>query len=275
MAWNEEGGVRTKKIISAIAVLALIFTAGALLMDDSSSVEGATAVINGETDIVKTKGELSYTIMFYESEEFETLEIKYSAVLMDSSGEKQSNAVSPSSGTLTNGVDTKLVITAPSVAGRYTLSVTFTEIIDNGDKTETEKIQIITVKEPIVLSVVLNNNSNVDFTDFAVYFYVDGVFVEGSRTLTSVKAGESTTVTHEWVAESLSNGEHKFKVVAGDENVGGTGSISGGEGTFYVGHTDYGIVNILIGILFVVLLIVVIWLYRKPVKNYGKPKSRR
>lgn len=263
-------------MISAIAVLALVFTAGAFLLEDSSEVDGASAIIKGDTNVVKVKGTLEYQIMFYETDEFETLEIKYSAVLKNSSGTNQSSAVSPSSGTLTNGVETTLTVTAPSAAGKYTLVVTFTETIDDGDEIKTERTQTITVMEPIKLSATLKNNSNVDFADFAVYFYVDGELVEGSKSLVSVKAGETTTVTYDWVADPLRNGKHMFKIVAGDENIGDYKDvILGGEGEFYVGHSDYGLMNILLGVLFIIMLIVVIYLYRKPVKNYGKPKSRR
>ncbi len=263
-------------MISAIAVLALVLTAGAILLEDSSDVDAASAIIKGDTNVVKTKGTLEYQIMFYETDDFDTLEIKYSAVLKNSSGTNQSNAVSPSSGTLTNGVETTLKITAPSSPGKYTLVVTFTEKIDDGDEVKVERSQTITVMEPITLSATLRNNSNVDFADFAVYFYVDGEFVEGSKSLISVKAGETTTVTYDWVVDPLNNGKHTFKIVAGDENIGDYKDvILGGEGEFYVGHSDYGLVNILLGVFFIIMLIIVIYLYRKPVKNYGKPKSRR
>lgn len=263
-------------MISALAVLALVFTAGMFLLEESSNVDGANAVITGDTNVVKTGGTMTYQIMFFESEDFDTLEIEYSAVLKNSSGTTQSSAVSPSSGTLANGVETTLTITAPSTAGKYTLTVTFTETIDDGDDIKIERTQTINVTKPITLTAVMKNNSNVDFTDFAVYFYVDNEFVEGSRTLISVASGESTTITYDWVTESLSNGKHTFKVVAGEENIGDFKDVLlGAEGEFYVGHSDYGIVNILLGILLLIFVIVLIYLWRKPVKNYGKPKSRR
>jgi hypothetical protein len=65
-------------------------------------------------------------------------------------------------------------------------------------------------------------------------------------------------------------------VVAGKENLGNTDNvIVGGKGSFYVGSSDYGLINILMGVLLVVVIIATLYFYRKPVKNYGKPKSRR
>ncbi|MDR1405167.1 MAG: hypothetical protein LBJ20_06365 [Candidatus Methanoplasma sp.] len=275
MVWNEEGGVCTQKVITAIAVFAMVFAAGAILLDDSSDVDGASSVIKGEKNAVKVNGDLTYQIMFFESEEFETLGISYTADLKNSSGSR-AGAVFPSSGNLSNGVETELTVTAPETAGRYVLTVTFTENKDDEDPVVTERTQTVTVLEPITLTAVLKNNSKVDFTDFAVYFYVDGGFVEDSKTLVSVVAGESETVSYEWVAENLSNGKHTFNVVAGDENIGDYKEvISGGEKEFYVGHYDYGLVNIFLAVFLVVLVVILIYLYRKPVKNYGKPKSRR
>ncbi|MCL2296173.1 MAG: hypothetical protein FWC29_03720 [Methanomassiliicoccaceae archaeon] len=263
-------------MIAAIAVFALVFAAGATFLSDSSDVDGATSYIHGDTNVVKVRGMLTYQIEYFESEAFDTLDISYTAVLKDSSGSAQTNAVSPPSGTLTNGVELSLNIIAPSTAGKYTLQVTFIVKKDGGDQTSTVRTQTIRVVEPIVLNAVLMNNSNVDFTDFAVYFKVDGVLIEDSKTLVSVAAGKTNSVQFEWTVESLSNGKHKFQVVAGDENIGNSKtSFMGGEGTFYVGHSDYGLLNVLLAILLIVLILVVIYVYRKPVKNYGKPKSRR
>ncbi|MCL1810915.1 MAG: hypothetical protein FWG41_01650 [Methanomassiliicoccaceae archaeon] len=262
-------------MIAAIAVFAMVFAAGAVLLESSSDVDGASTYIKGDTNVVKTKGYLTYQIMYFESEEFDTLVITYSAVLKNGSGDNQSGAVSPSSGTLSNGIESDLTINAPASAGKYTLVVTFTAEKDDDPSVKTERTQTITVVEPVVLTAVLMNNSNVDFTNFVVYFKVDGVLVEDSKTTVSVEVGGKTTVTHEWVAESLSNGRHTFQVVAGDENIGSKASFLGGEGDFYVGHSDYGLINIMLAILLVVFIIMVVYLYRKPVKNYGKPKSRR
>jgi len=263
-------------MIAAAAVFAMVFAAGIVLLSSSSDVDGANSEIRGETNVVKIGGTLTYQIIFYETEEFETLDLTYSAVLKDSSGVSQPTAVSPSAGSLTNGLETELTITAPKVAGKYTLTVTFKEKKDGGTVVNTEKTKTVTVMEPIKLTATLENHSKVDFTDFAVYFVVDGERVDDSKTLISVASGSTTAVSYDWVTESLSNGEHRFAVVAGEENIGNYMNVKlGDEGKFWVGHYDYGLFNILVAILLVVLVLTVIYFYRKPVKNYGKPKSRR
>jgi hypothetical protein len=266
-------------MIAAIAVFTMVFAAGAVLFEYSSNVnaEGAepTAEIIGETNLVKVGGTITYKVLFFEPKDFNTLDITYVATFKDSGG-TTAGSVSPGAGSLTNGIESTLTITAPRDAGKYTLSVTFTERIDDKPAEKIVRTQTVTVAMPITLSAALFNNSTVDFTDFTVYFHVDGKLVDESKTLVTVAAGERTTVTYEWVVESLSNGKHTFKVVAGQENIGDTDNIIvGGEGTFYLGGSDYGLINILIGVLLVVVIIATIFFYRKQVKNYGKPKSRR
>jgi len=263
-------------MIAAIAIFAIVFAAGAVLFENSSGSDGATTTIQGDTNLVKTGGTLTYQIMYFESEDFTTLNITYTAVLNDSQGNAQAGAVSPSSGSLTNGENTALTITAPSTAGTYTLLVTFTGQKDSDPSVTSTKTQSIKVVEPIVLSAVLKNNSIVDFTNFAVYFKVDGVLIDDSKQLVTVTAGQTTTVTYSWTVESLSNGRHTFQVVAGNENIGSsTTSFMGGQGAFYVGNSDYGLVNVVLVLLLIFVIIGLIYFYRKPVKNYGKPKSRR
>ena len=263
-------------MIAAAAVFVMVFAAGAVFFESSSDVDGAVSQIKGETNLVKISGSLTYQIMFYETEDYDTLDISYTAELRDSGGKVQSNAVSPSSGTLSNGDDRALTVKAPAAAGKYTLMVTFKEKKNGGNTVETERTQIITVVQPVKLTAVLKNNSKVDFTDFAVYFHVNGKLIEGSKQLVTAAAGETATVTFEWVTDTLHNGEHTFQVVAGEENIGDYRDvILGGDGKFFVGHWGYELVNVIFGILMVVLLIIVIYIYRKPVKNYGKPKSRR
>ena len=252
----------------------MVFVAGAVLVEDSSKVDGSTSYIQGETNLVATGGNLTYQIMYLETAEFDTLSISYTAVLNDSNGNAQSGAVSPASGTLSNGVESTLTITAPKTAGKFTLEVTFKSTLNTNPSVTTVKTQTVTVVEPIVLTATIKNVGDVDFTDFVVYFKVDGVLKDDSRTTVSATVGNTATATYNWVVESLPNGKHTFQVVAGSDNIAGA-TFTGGDGTFYKGYADYSLLNILLGILFIVLIIAVIWFYRKPVKNYGKPKSRR
>jgi len=263
-------------MITAIAVFAMVFAAGAILFETSSNTEGATSYIHGDTNMVGVGDTLTYQIMYLADDGYDTLNLTYTAVLNDSSGNAQSGAVSPSTGSLTSGVESTLTITAPSTAGTYSLVVTFTEVRDSNPAVTTVKTQTVTVVNPIVLSATLMNNSNVDFTNFAVYFKVDGQLIDGSKQLVTAPAGQTAPVSYNWVAGSLSTGKHTFQVVAGSENIGGgQASFTGGEGTFYIGHSDYGLLNILLVVLLIIIVFAVVYFYRKPIKNYGKPKSRR
>jgi hypothetical protein len=261
--------------MTIIAALFLVLTVGAVVLTGPSEVDAASTSITGDTDIVKIKGTLEFDITFYETDDFSTLDIRYDIALKDSSGETQTNAVSPSTGSLSNGIPLSIVVTAPEKSGRYTLNVTFTETIDSNPSVKSEKSVTITVVEPITLKSTLKNTGNVDITDFAVYFKVDGKLIDGSKTLVSVETGKETTASYDWVTVGLSNGRHTYQLVAGDENAGISGVVLGEEGSFYVGHSDSGLVTILSALLLVVLIIIAIYVYRKPVKNYGKPKSRR
>jgi hypothetical protein len=68
-------------------------------------------------------------------------------------------------------------------------------------------------------------------------------------------------------------GTHTFKV----EPVGETTMISGlgVEHTFYSNDNDYAWLTALALIILILLLIWAYRVYRKPIKNFGKPKSRR
>jgi hypothetical protein len=102
-----------------------------------------------------------------------------------------------------------------------------------------------------------------------VMFQVDGKLVEGSeQTVEKLAFNAKKTVTYEWVTDSLGEGRHTYTLVTEDGDI-----IKTGE--FYLGHKDYQWATIIMGILFVILLIALIYVVRKPVKNYGKPKGRR
>lgn len=240
----------------------------------STDVDGSNSDIKGDTNVVKTGGQLTYDVTFYETEAFSTLEVTYSVRLVDKDGKTQPGAVSPSSGTLYNGVATKLTVDAPKTPGKYTMTVEFSEKIDDKDAIKTKSSVVVTVVAPTVLSVNLINNSSVDFTDLALYFYVDGKLIDGSKTLVDVISGKESKASYDWVTDSLSKGSHTFKVMAGEDSLVDISGL-GVEHTFQVGETNYSLFSALMAIFLVILVIIAVYVYRKPVKNYGKPKSRR
>ena len=278
-----------KTVTAAIAIMAVF----ALCLVPLQGVDAEYANIDGETNVVGVGEDADFQVIYtnddYDSTEYPNLSmaISYDAKLVDSSGETVSNGVSPSSGDLESGTAQTLTVSAPNTAGRYTLQVeitvdaTYTSTDEDGNET-TEDLEIdpttleydITVVEPITLSVTLSNNSNEPLQGYGVYFYVDGERIEDSFTTVDLEANGTTTIEYDWITDA-GYGTHTFRVEAADG--GNMVEITGlGEThTFYIGDNDYTWVIVLLVVVIILLVLVMVWVYRKPVKNYGKPKSRR
>ena len=257
------------------------------MVDASSEVD-----ISGETNIIKIGGtgvfDAVYTNTDYDDvEKYAEVEhdLSYNAKLVNSTGETQTSGVSPSTGNVSLGESISLKVTAPSTAGTYRLVVEYTDKITyldvtagNEEKTITvteTKEYIIRVVEVITLSVTvaIPEDSNVALEAYGVYFIVDGVKKEDSYTTFSADASGTATATYELVA-ILSGGAHTFQVVPAD------GTLITIEGldkthTFYIGDNSYTAFIALSIIFVVVMILILIWVLRKPVKNFGKPKARR
>ncbi|MDO5861856.1 MAG: CARDB domain-containing protein [Thermoplasmata archaeon] len=268
-----------------------VFALAAMLVVMTVPVNDAEAFNNVTGDSVIATGEdATYDIMYsnhdYDGYTDMTMSISYTAALKDSTGSSVSSGVDPTSGTLTNGATATLTVTAPSTAGTYTLEVSYEiEItyVSSGTEEESETVEVdltdsreftITVVEPIELSVTVTNNSDIDLTGFGVYFYVNGEKLEDSYTTFDLAKEGTATVTYDWVT-TASNGQYTFSIQAADS--GNLIQISGlgDEYTFYIGDSDYTVWIALLVMVVIILALVMVWVYRKPVKNYGKPKSRR
>lgn len=219
--------------------------------------------------IVKTGGKITYVAPFYYEDDFTADgSVKFQAYLVNSNGDKLSGAVTPSSWTLSKNDSKTLTITAPDSAGTYRVVVEYEGTVGI-DKTELKGSSqaVLRVVVPITLTANVTNSSDVAATT-TISFLVDGEPVEGSeKKVSNLQPGGSEKVSYEWVT-SLSEGRHTYKAVTEDGEV-----IK--EGEFYVGHNDYQWATIIMALLFVILMLVLIYIIRKPVKNYGKPKGRR
>ena len=272
------------KIMAAVALVAM----AAVLLVPLSETEGVYYDISGDS-VIGTEDKEDYTISYtnhdYDDREEMSMSVSYTAKLVDSDGETVSSGVSPSSGDLTNGVSATVTVTAPKTVGDYKLVVEYEPSVsykgDDGETVEVPEDELkkeqeyrIKVVAPITLSVTLKNDSDVDLTGYGVYFYIDGEKVEDSYTTVDLATEGSSTVSSEWVTDSP-NGEYRFSVEPADS--GNLVQISGlgEEHTFYIGDNDYTMWTAILVIFLVVMLLVLVWVYRKPVKNYGKPKSRR
>ncbi len=273
MGRNEEGGIHTQKLNTIMVAILLVLTAG-LAMIVAESADGETHNITSDTNVVKVEGSETFTIFFEEDTE-ETIGIEFKAKLVNNNGETVSSGVSPSSGSLDNGEKKDLEVEAPKGAGQYTLEVEYTVTIGEGDDAKESKYtdkKLINVVEPVKLKAKIKVDGNVDLKDQEVYFKVDGKAIVGSEQLITVEAGKTKEITYDWVTMAPSAGGHKVQVAYMD---GGEEKIIGEESSFYGPSSSYTFLTGLMGVFFVILLIVAYYVYRKPVKNFGKPKARR
>ncbi|MEW5937614.1 MAG: CARDB domain-containing protein [Candidatus Thermoplasmatota archaeon] len=147
-------------------------------------------------------------------------------------------------------------VTAPSVKGAIELYVKVHRTV-GGKEEWSEAVKHIEVVEPIKISCMVNNLSEIDLVEMEVGIYVDGVLIETQRI--NIPSGESTEVSAEWVSASPAPGEHLLEV-KGD--VDGDGRISTAMGDiyaskrFYVESEGMNLIHVMLGIGGVVAVLV-------------------
>ncbi len=277
---------------SFAAVAAAVLAVAILLMAPVSETDAVYSNISGDA-VIGTSASEEYVITYnntdYSDKTDVSVAVSYSAKFVDSKGETVSSGVSPSSGSMDNGGSATLTVKAPSNTGDYRLIVTYdvdvTYTDDEGKTVEVPEADLaredtysIKVVTPVVLSVTLTNDSDVDLSSYGVYFAMleSGSWVtldDSYKTVDLAKAG-TATVSYNWVADP-SDGKYTFKVIPADS--GNLITITGidEEHVFYIGDNDYSIWIWILVLFVVIMALVMVWVYRKPVKNYGKPKSRR
>lgn len=233
-------------------------------------IDAATGEITHDgTNVYKVSTSEDFDIKFTADEADVGKDITYTAKVVDKSGTTQANAVSPSVGDLDSGVSKTLKVSVPSKVGEYTLVVDFS--VEGEKKTTSE--YVFKAVNPIVLKVNLKaDDITLNLEEFGVYFYVDGNMIEDSYTTITLSADGTGTVSYDWIADP-EPGRHTFSVKA----VGGTSMIKGLDEVheFYTEDNNYILVVVLAFAILIALIIWAIVIYRRPVKNYGKPKARR
>jgi hypothetical protein len=259
----------------AIAMFALTMIS---LAASEASAEGGDptdtyADIRADTYLIGTDLTATYTIYAHDVNG-RSDRVSFEAKVIDSDGNKVGR-VSPDTRSYVDSGGTKLTVTAPSDPGSYTLSVEFTFTDTNSQTVVVTKTAPVKVVTPIKLSATVDNSKGGTIYDMEVWFEVDGVKVEGSNETVTITAGSTKEIFYNWVTEALPKGEHtvilRGQIGPTDHPVEGLNTPV----TFYVGQSDYTMTKVLAGVLLVVLLIILIVIYRKPVKNVGKPKARR
>ena len=251
--------------------------AAAFVLLPVSGADGAYHSISGEKSVIAVDEDADFTIIYTDSDH-DVMDVSFSAKLVNSKGDTMTGAVYPITGEVDSGVPTTLTVTAPSDAGRYTIVVTYTGTYEEGgaevDIGEiVDRFDIKAVK-PITLSVDVSlKDPNVNLSGYGVYFWVDGERMEDSYTTFNISSDGTGSVSYDWVADA-SKGKHVFWVESAN---GGVVDVKGldQKHDFYIGDEDYSVYIALAVLFLIIVIIALVWVYRKPVKNFGKPKSRR
>jgi hypothetical protein len=258
-------------------IIAAIMAAAFVLLP-VSGVDGAYHSISGEKSVIAVDEDADFTIIYTDSDH-ESMDVTFSAKLVNTKGDTMTGAVSPTTGAVDSGVPMTLTVTAPSDAGRYTIVVTYTGTVETSDGSSVDIDPAvdrydIKVVEPITLSVNVSlEDPNVNLSGYGVYFWVDGERMDDSYTTFNVSSNGTGSVKYDWVADA-SKGKHVFWVESAN---GGVVDVKGldQKHEFYIGDEDYSIYIALAVLFLIIVIIALVWVYRKPVKNFGKPKSRR
>ncbi len=256
-----------------LGIMAVLLAAGFVAVADDSSAATTFDLSADGDDYVKVSGDLKYTLTYDIDSN-----LSFTATLTDSDGDT-AGSVSPSSGTLyASSTSRAFTVTAPSTAGDYTLKVTVTETVDEEEVTY-ERTAFLRAVDPITLSVTVENEGDAA-RSFIAYFYIqDGdewTKLDDSKQTVKVEANASQTVTYDYIVRDVET--TTFCLQADDDAVIG-GAISGlgtdNAHTYYTEENDYRVIEYICIAVLIVLLVIAIWIYRKPVKNRGKPKARR
>lgn len=165
----------------------------------------------------------------------------------------------------------ELTFTTPKESGNCTINVRFYED-DDYTQLVGEKNLPLKVVDPIVLTFTLTNNSSVDM-EVSYYFKINGVKAEDSASHADVAAGSTATATYKYVTDNVR--DTTYSLETDDQFSSDVVSGFGVEKKFYANDNDYTLTTVLCVIVLIIVAIVGIYIYRKPVVNKGKPKGRR
>ncbi|MDD1743919.1 MAG: hypothetical protein LUO85_04755, partial [Methanomassiliicoccales archaeon] len=128
----------------------------------------------------------------------------------------------------------------------------------------------IKVVKPIVITAKVVNQGNATLSGVPVIFFVDDVKLY--NTTIDLNAKASKTIIYNWTSQSVADGQHAVRVEL-DPNNQFVRFASGGTiftQTIWVGATDTsGSDAVLIG-LFVLMLLVTYFVYKRPAKRRKK-----
>lgn len=157
-------------------------------------------------------------------------------------------------------------VTAPRIPQTMSLVINATSILE-GSRAYSETKYEIRVVEPIVLSARIENTGSLGLENLAVKFYVDNEFV-GNGTISSITAGNSTTVSYDWLVADIASGRHEIRITV---DMNGDGIIKVNDGdivTISYFYREYGAIHpAIIAIVGVLMVFVIFILVRTIMKK--------
>ncbi len=173
--------------------------------------------------------------------------------------------VTPTKGT-TDAESFALTVTAGTTTGDLVLTIGLT----NGSVSQTEKYTIKVIS-PVVITADVRNTGNVTLSNIPVQFKADGAVI--NTTTFTIPANSTKTLTYNWTAGGLSDGDHTVEIVLDPDNEFVT-FLDGSKtftSTFHKGGTIFGTLNILLAGFVVLLAVVIILTYL----NRGRKKRKK
>ncbi len=265
MARNQKGGVHTQKL-SSFAIIAMVVLAGATcfcFVGDDSAADASANTVSTSADFGKVGTTITFTLNGESAYDY-----KIYRMVDGSETDKKTGTLSGES-----SYSATVDITLPSTEGTYTYEI---EYLDSDSKSVfTDSIDIKAVKAITLKATITNDSSNT--ISLYVYFLVkengESVKVENSEQIVDVEAGKSKDVTCEYIVKNVSDIE--FCITSNSDSSKSLVSGLDEWKTVYSSDNDYTFITVFLAIVIVIMIIAIIWIYRKPVINTGKPKSRR
>lgn len=180
--------------------------------------------------------------------------------------------VVPTNGKSATGIF-RVNVTAPPNPQNMILRVNVTSASPDGVSVETvTKEFVIEVLTPVIISATVRNEGNMTVKDIPFAIYADGSRIY--ETTISLDPKASKTIMYNWTDPNLQPGVHVITVVIdpGNELVnletGGTSYTT----TIYIGKSDYTIANITLAAAFIISLIAIYIVYRRPKRRRMKQR---
>lgn len=271
MALNQKGGVRTQKVKVALGITAL-FLLGAMFCVMAVGDDSSAATFDAEADVTFCKTSSSVDMSFTGDNNYYVV-----SEIIGGDGKVEASKTVTLYSSATMGYKGSLTLTAPENSGNYTIKNTFYKD-SNKETLIGEKSLPLKVVDPITLKVTLQNTSSND-VKMTVYFVINGQKVDDSVQTITVSAAESDgtpmtkEVTYDYIVKDV--GDTRYCLQTDDQYVASQVSGFGVEKMFYAHDDDHTLVTALVVIAVILLLVLIVYVYRKPVVNKGKPKGRR